>query len=137
MTDRQTESLRDREAEIFREKERETERPRDGEPARQRQRDKLAHTDIRTSTHTHRPIYVYIYICFDVLRFLVLGIYLVICVFIGDRCVHMYTHMGAVLKPLSVSLYKPQIDYIKVCKTLARERYAKAARKRCERELPN
>ena len=45
--------------------------------------------------------------------------------------------VGAVLKPLSVNLYKPQIDYIKVCKTLARERCAKAARKRREKELPN
>ena len=45
------------------------------------------------------------------------------------------THMGAVRKPLSVSLYKPEIGHIKVCKTLVRETCAEAARKKCEREL--
>ena len=47
-------------------------------------------------------------------------------------CDRSYTDrdMGAVRKPLSVSLYKPEIDHIKVC-----ERCAEAALNKCEGEL--
>ena len=66
-------------------------------------------------------IYIYIYIY---------NVY--VCIYI-HVCVYVY--VGTVLKPLSVSLYKAEIDPLKVCKTLARERCVKAVQKRCEWEL--
>ena len=44
-------------------------------------------------------------------------------------------YVGAVRKPLSVSLYEPEVDQRKVCNTLARESGAKEMRKSCERDL--
>ena len=53
----------------------------------------------------------------------------------NDDDIYIYMHMGAVRKPLFVSLCKPELDHIKVRKTLARERCKEAARKKCERGL--